>query len=241
MEYLKQNILFLDIETVSEHENFNDMPVGLQSLWSKKSQHQISRNQALTPEVLYQSKAGIYAEFSKVICISIGYLTQDLKTLRVKSFYHKNERSLLNCFVELINKFYFDKTESAFCGHNIREFDIPFLCRRMLKHRITIPTILNLTHTKPWESKHIIDTLALWRFGDYKNYISLDLLANVLAIESSKTDISGADVHEVYYKQKNIARIRDYCEMDVLTTSKIYLRLCQVEIEEPINLLSVNV
>lgn len=215
------NILFLDIETVPQSEFFNDLPEDAQQLFADKTQYQ--RKDDLTPEEFYD-RAGIWAEFGKIICISVGYFTikNAERQFRTKSIIGE-EKQLLEEFNDLV-KNHFSNPAFVFCGHNIKEFDIPYMCRRMLINGINIPEKLQLFGRKPWEIPHL-DTLELWKFGDYKHYTSLKLLTHVLNIPSPKEDIDGSEVRNVYYNEKNIDRIAKYCERDVVAVAQIFLRM----------------
>lgn len=216
-----QNILFLDIETVPQSEFFNELPEEAQQLFADKTQYQ--RKDDLTPEEFYE-RAGIWAEFGKIICISVGYFTikNAERQFRTKSIIGE-EKQLLEEFNDLV-KTHFSNPAFVFCGHNIKEFDIPYMCRRMLINGINIPEKLQLFGRKPWEIPHL-DTLELWKFGDYKHYTSLKLLTHVLNIPSPKEDIDGSEVRNVYYNEKNIERIAKYCERDVVAVAQIFLRM----------------
>ena len=216
-----ENILFLDIETVPEVEHFSDLDKTKQELWELKSQYQ--RKDDFTAEEFY-NRAGIWAEFGKIICISVGYFTfqGDLRMFRVTSF-HGEEKSLLKDFKNLLIS-HFSQAKHLLCAHNGKEFDFPYIARRMIIHGMTLPYKLNLFGKKPWEVPHL-DTLELWKFGDYKNYTSLKLLTNVLGVPSPKDDIDGSEVYHVYYQEKNIDRIIDYCEKDTIAVAQILLRL----------------
>jgi hypothetical protein len=220
------NILFIDIETVPCEDNFGVLDVEMQQLWDQKTQYQ--RKDDFTAEEFYD-RAGIWAEFGKIICISAGYFTTkaDVKNFRVTSFFG-DEVKLLNDFNNLINN-HFNLTQHVLCGHNIKEFDIPFLARRMIVNRIAIPNKLNLFGKKPWEIPHL-DTLELWKFGDYKNFTSLKLLTKILGIPSPKGDIDGSQVGHVYYVEKDTDRIITYCEKDVIAVAQIFLRFRQEDL-----------
>ena len=213
-----EHILFLDIETVGAVESYSHLDEQMKQHWDKKSQW-IKPSEEQTPEQLY-SRSGIYAEFGKVICISVAYLKDE--TLRIKSFVDDDEKKLLEEFATLLNN-HFSKDYHRLCAHNGKEFDFPYLCRRMLLHGIPLPFMLNVTGKKPWETS-FLDTLEMWKFGDYKHYTSLDLLATLFQIPSPKDDIDGSQVHEVYWQTKDIRRIADYCEKDVLTVVQLFLR-----------------
>ena len=230
------NILFLDIETVPQSEFFNDLPEDAQQLFADKTQYQ--RKDDLTPEEFYD-RAGIWAEFGKIICISVGYFTikNAERQFRTKSIIGE-EKQLLEEFNDLV-KTHFSNPTFVFCGHNIKEFDIPYMCRRMLINGINIPEKLQLFGRKPWEIPHL-DTLELWKFGDYKHYTSLKLLTHVLNIPSPKEDIDGSEVRNVYYNEKNIDRIKKYCERDVVAVAQIFLRMRNEPILNKSEIFSVN-
>ena len=216
-----EHILFLDIETVPEYENFQELDDDKQELWTHKSQYQ--RKEDITAEAFYD-RAGIWAEFGKIVCISVGYFSRarETRNLRVTTFYGE-ESSLLKEFKNLLNV-YFNHPKNVLCGHNAKEFDFPYIARRMIIHGISLPYKLNLFGKKPWEIPHL-DTMELWKFGDFKHYTSLKLMANILGIPSPKEDIDGSQIKDVYYIEKDIDRIIKYCEMDVITTVQVFLRL----------------
>lgn len=223
-----QDILFFDIETVSGKAEFSELPETMKMLWKLKANaFTRSYDQPMTDAEVsefYTQKAAIFAEFGKIICISVARFDlkegQDLK-LKVKSFFGHDEKEVLLEFAEMLRKRFY-RDEHRICGHNIREFDVPYLCRRMMVHQIPFPRILNLSGKKPWESTHI-DTMQYWKFGDVKHYTSLNLLANVLGIESPKDDIDGSQVGPVYWRENNLARIVDYCQKDAVTVAQLYL------------------
>jgi len=229
-----RRILFLDIETVSGSEKLEELSPRMQALWRKKARRFIPFDQKNLPEQeidwadLYEDRAGILAEFGKIICISVGFLVSGESgemNMRIKSFSGDNEREVLHQFGDLVKNAFEDRTFSAMCGHNAKEFDLPYIGRRMLIHGMELPPALQFQGKKPWELKHIIDTLELWKFGDYKHFTSLDLLAAIFDIPSPKEDIDGAQVGTVYYHEKDLERISRYCERDVFVTAAVYLRL----------------
>ncbi len=218
------DLLLLDIETVPQYENFDLLPTIWQTLWIDKISKTVPEN--TSPYESYKKKAGILAEFGKIVCISTAFYYDDTNkrtALKVKSLYNNDEKELLQSFIMLCNKVHSRNPHFQFAGHNIKEFDIPYLCRRMVINGISLPEYLSIHEKKPWEVK-MFDTLNFWKFGDYKNYISLHLLANVLALPTSKTDIDGSMVQDVYYIDKNLRRIADYCERDVILTASIILK-----------------
>ncbi|WP_299272345.1 3'-5' exonuclease [uncultured Psychroserpens sp.] len=216
-----ENILFLDIETVPETEHFLELDVIKQELWEHKSKYQ--RRDEFTAEEFYE-RAGIWAEFGKIICISIGYFKHEggIRRFRVTSLYG-DESKILQDFKNLLLT-HFSGHKFLLCAHNGKEFDFPYIARRMIINNIELPNKLNLFGKKPWEVPHL-DTLELWKFGDYKTYTSLKLLTHVLGIPSPKDDIDGSEVYNVYYKLKDIDRIITYCEKDTIAVAQIFLRL----------------
>ena len=223
----KEDLIVIDIETVSSYPDFGAMDFQWQELWTEKNKKQI--NEYTDASSFYQQRAGVMAEFGKIICICIGYFSDSGDVLmKTNLFFGENENQVLNDFIKSIQQL--KKKKIVFAGHNIREFDLPFICRRLLINNIPIPDFLDLQNTKPWDNT-IIDTFQYWRFGDYKNYTSLKLLAKVLGIPSSKDDIDGSMVGPLYWetdsiqKEMNLLRIADYCQKDVEVTTKILFRL----------------
>ena len=218
------NILFLDVETVPQHVSFSELADEWKQLWSHKANFLIKDKEADTPESIY-SRAGIYAEFGKIVCISCGIIPGfgDQKKLSLKSFCGDDEKEILQSFSEMLNRWASDNNK-LLCAHNGKEFDFPYMCRRMIINGMAIPAILKISGKKPWEVPHL-DTLELWKFGDYKNYTSLNLLARTLNIATPKDDIDGSMVAEVYWKQHDLQRIATYCQKDVVTVAQVYLRL----------------
>lgn len=229
------NILFLDIETIPQMPEFSDMDAELQELWAAKTQYQ--RRDDYTAEEFYE-RAGIWAEFGKIVCISAGYFTQksDIRQFRVTSFFG-DEVKILRDFSDLLNN-HFKSAPHLLCGHNIKEFDIPYIARRLIINNLPLPDKLNLFGKKPWEVPHL-DTLELWKFGDYKNYTSLRLLTKILGIPSSKDDIDGSEVARVFYEDGGLDRIVTYCEKDVIAVAQVFLRLRREEILDPSEILHV--
>ncbi len=221
-----ENILFLDIETVPEVENFNDLDDEMKQLFEHKTQYQ--RKEDFTAEAFYD-RAGIWAEFGKIVCISVGYfiIKGDIRNFRVTSFWG-DEKKILTDFANLLNNHY-NQPQHVLCGHNAKEFDFPYIARRMIINNIDIPAKLNLFGKKPWEIAHL-DTMELWKFGDYKHYSSVKLLTKILGIPCPKGDIDGSQVAEVFYIQKDIDRIVTYCEKDTIAVAQIFLRLRREDI-----------
>jgi uncharacterized protein YprB with RNaseH-like and TPR domain len=220
------NILFLDIETVPEQQHYEQLDSDMQQLWEQKTQYQ--RKDDVSGEDFYE-RAGIWAEFGKIITISVGYFVNkaDIRNFRVTSFWG-DEKKILNDFSNLLNT-HFNGAQHLLCGHNAKEFDIPFIARRMIINGIALPNKLDLFGKKPWEVPHL-DTLELWKFGDYKHFTSLKLLTKVLGVPSPKDDIDGSEVARVFYVEKDIDRIITYCEKDVIAVAQIFLRLRREEL-----------
>lgn len=225
--------LIIDIETVSGQKNISDLKDALQEHWERKANFlKLEPVEVDNPNLSYFNRAGIYAEFGKIICIGIGFVNREQKQVRIKSYANDNEAQLLADFLELIHKLEKEhKTNVIFCGHNIKEFDLPYICRRLIVSGFALPESLNLSGLKPWQINHQ-DTLELWRFGDYKHYTSLDLLAQVLDVPSSKTDIDGSEVNTVYWNDNDLNRIAAYCSRDIFTTALVYLRLKQQNVAD---------
>ncbi|NNF31855.1 MAG: 3'-5' exonuclease [Flavobacteriaceae bacterium] len=230
-----EHILFLDIETVPQHATYDQLQETIQQLWEQKTEYQ--RKDDFTPEEFYD-RAGIWAEFGKVICISVGFfnLKGDKRTFRVTS-YHGEEIDILKEFKNLLET-HFNRPHHLLCAHNGKEFDFPYIARRMIINGIPLPSKLNLFGKKPWEVPHL-DTMELWKFGDYKTFTSLKLMAHILGIPSPKDDIDGSQVRNVYYDEKDIDRIIQYCEKDTITVAQIFLKLRNESILEEDEILSV--
>lgn len=222
-----KHILFLDIETVPEEKSFSDVSDLKQKLFADKTKYQ--RKDEFSPEEFYE-RAGIWAEFGKIVCISVGFfeISSKERKFRIKSFYGYDEVKILKDFINLLEQF-FSQKQHLLCAHNGKEFDFPFLARRMIINNISIPEKLNLFGKKPWEVAHL-DTLEMWKFGDYKHYTSLNLLTNILGIESPKGDIDGSQVSNVYYEDNDVERIAKYCENDVLAIAQVLLRFMNLEL-----------
>ncbi|TFG75055.1 MAG: 3'-5' exonuclease [Flavobacteriales bacterium] len=216
-----EHILFLDIETVPEKPSFEELGDLKKELWDQKSRYK--RGEEVTPEEFYDS-AGIWAEFGKIICLSAGYFhfNGETRQFRVTSF-HGEEKKILKEFNTLLDA-HFRHPKYLLCAHNGKEFDFPYIARRMIINHISLPHKLNLFGKKPCEIPHL-DTIELWKFGDFKHYTYLKLMANVLGIPSPKEDIEGSMVRAVYYEEGNLDRIVTYCELDVITLAQVFLRL----------------
>ncbi|HZF63059.1 MAG TPA: 3'-5' exonuclease [Chitinophagaceae bacterium] len=217
------NILFLDIETASQYEGFQHLPPDWQELWEAKAQFLLRNKEGETAESIYE-KAGIYAEFGRIICISCGCIQGygEERKLLIKSFCAESEKKLLAEFAEMLDRWATDN-QKFLCAHNGKEFDYPYICRRMIINGVSIPEVLQIAGRKPWDVRHL-DTLELWKFGDYKSYTSLKLLAKVLGVPSPKDDIDGSQVNAVYWIEKDLDRIVHYCQKDVVTLAQVLLR-----------------
>lgn len=219
------NILFLDIETVAGTKTYQELSDRVRKLWDKKASF-LKATEETTPEQLYE-RAGIYAEFGKIVTIGVGYFHKegDKLQFRVKDISSHNESDVLKEFKQLVEGG-FNQKQLKLCAHNGREFDFPYIARRMVINGIQLPDCLKLAGKKPWEIPHI-DTMDYWKFGDYKNYTSLDLLAAVLGVHTSKDDIDGSQVNQVYYADNDLSRIAEYCKKDVSVMAQVFLKLIQ--------------
>jgi len=217
-----ENLFLLDIETVSGVQHFNLLNDEWKELWSEKILKSLPPD--ITPEEYYPKRAAILAEFAKVVCISTGYFKKENNDwqLRIKSFFSENEKDVLESFTKMLEQLHAKNSRWIFTGHNIKEFDIPFLSRRMLVNNIEIPPYIDFQNMKPWDTP-VLDTLHLWRFGDYKHYTSLKLLAATLGVPSPKDDIDGSKVGEVFWEEKDLQRIAIYCQKDVATVANVLL------------------
>ncbi len=224
-----ENAIYIDIETVPMAKDFETLPQPFRDLWHERFDRQNKEGDLNVNEHFFQN-AGIYAEYGKVICISVGILVKhdNERILRIRSFAGHDEKQVLSDFASMLNKNFTNRSMHFFCGHNINEFDIPFLCRRMLVNGIKLPGSLDISGLKPWEVKNI-DTMLQWKFGDYKNFTSLRLLAALFDIPTPKDDISGKDVGKVYWHENNLERIVTYCQKDVLTVVRLLLKFKGIE------------
>jgi uncharacterized protein YprB with RNaseH-like and TPR domain len=225
------NVLFLDIETVPQYCKYNELPESFSDLWTKKCEILRNNPEEATPEAIY-NRAGIYAEFGKIICISCGYFTTS-KQFRIKSYYGHDEKELLTEFSRMLQNGY-SSPGKLLCAHNGKEFDFPYICRRMIINQLSLPAILDIAGKKPWEVMHL-DTMELWKFGDYKSFTTLNLLAAVFGIPTPKDDIDGSKVWKVYWEEKNLERIVTYCQKDVLTVAQIFKKFRCEELIAPHN------
>jgi len=224
-------VLFLDIETVSGAGTYDGLDDNFKYLWGLKAPGVLKRyGEELTEEenaASYIDKAAIYAEFGKIVCISVGAVYRDndkrLK-IRLKSFANRDEKVLLQEFNAMLDQYYGDVNKQFICGHNIKEFDVPYMCRRIVVNQLPLPKMLQITGKKPWELNHLLDTMTLWKFGDYKSYTSLKLLAGVLGFPTPKDDIDGSQVGRVFWEDDDLDRIATYCEKDVLATAQLFFR-----------------
>jgi DNA polymerase elongation subunit (family B) len=226
-----RDILFLDIETVAHEYDYTQLDERLKIQWARKANF-FKRESQLTDEDIYRERAGIYAEFGRVVCVVVGKFSETESgelVLRTKAYYGDNEKVLLTEFKQMLDKF--DPSTLRLCAHNGKEFDFPYLCRRMLVNCVSIPAALNLSGKRAWEVLHL-DTMELWKFGDYKHYTSLDLLAAIFNIPTSKSDMDGSQVNEVYHQQKGLEKIKDYCVRDVVVLAQLFLKLKCISLEK---------
>lgn len=224
-----KDILFLDIETVSQSYDYDSLDERIKKQWARKAAF-LKKDENQTDEDLFLERSGIYAEFGKIIVIGLGFFHQkgDQLQFRTKALQNDNELGLLEEFRSIITKM---TPDLRLCGHNGREFDFPYLSRRMLINDLSLPDALNLSGKKPWEINHL-DTMDMWKFGDWKHYTSLDLLAAIFRIESSKSGMDGSMVNQVYHKDNDLNKIADYCIRDVVVTAKLYAKLKSIALDD---------
>jgi len=238
METSLSNVLFLDIETVSAKRDFSQLDERLQNAWTKKA---LSLDQECTDAAeAYFKKAAIYAEFGKIIVIGIGYFHTNEKgelCFRTKSLANDQEEALLHSFLEVLHSF--EQKDVFLCAHNGKEFDFPYLCRRLLVNGLQLPNCLQIAGRKPWQVHHY-DTLEMWKFGDRKHFTSLELLAAVFGIPSSKTAIDGSQVNRTYYEDQNINLIADYCRQDVVVLAQLFLKMNGLTLPKQENIIMVD-
>jgi len=224
-------ILFIDIETVPQQPQWEAVNEEMQKLWLYRTNRYRKEEEKI--EDYYAKKAGVYAEFGKIVCISVGIFSRSIDDgelyFRVKSFYGDQEVEILEPFLNMLQQYFKVPYRTYLCGHNIREFDVPFLCRRTLINQLKLPKILDVSALKPWEVPYI-DTMQLWRFGEYRNYSSLHLLATVLNIDTPKNDMEGSQVASVYWQDSDLERIKNYCEKDVFAVAQLILRFKNMDL-----------
>jgi hypothetical protein len=233
-----RDILFLDIETVSMVERHQQLNERFKAQWARKASF-LKRDEGQTDEDLFQERAGIYAEFGKIIVVAIGKYVENESGelgLKTKSFANDNEKVLLEEFRNTLEK---TDPKTKLCAHNGKEFDFPYLSRRMLVHGVSLPTVLNLSGKKSWEIPHL-DTMEMWKFGDYKHYTSLDLLLALFDIQSSKSEMDGSKVNDVYYREHNLNKIATYCVSDVVAIAQLYLKMKGLPLLESKNIVQSN-
>src|SRR5258708_1144720 len=235
LSYPLHTVFFLDIETVSPYALIEEVPDERKNLLRHKAESLNRDKPPITPEEIY-GRAAIYAEFGKIVCISCGIISGSGagKKISLKSFYGDDEKTLLTQFSDLLLKWSSDH-QKYLCAHNGKESDFPYFCRRIIVQGMPIPAVLNLTGKKPWEVQHI-DTMELWKFGEYKSFISLNLLAHTLGIPTPKDDIDGSQVGDVYWSQRDLPRIATYCQKDVITVAQVYLRMHGEPLIQPENI-----
>jgi len=216
-----EKLLFFDIESVSQHKFLKDLPEHQSKLWLSyydNFRERVTDESRITKKMseeevkqeVYRQTAAFFPEFGKVACISMAFLTKDGK-LKFESFSGENEKEIL-----LNTRKIFDKVESLgfeLCGHNIKNFDIPFLAKRYVINELKLPKIFPTYNTKPWELK-VVDTRDVWNFGG-KSIGSLDLICGVLEVESPKNgDVKGDSVTTNFWEGKH-EEIKTYCQKDV--------------------------
>jgi len=214
-------LLFVDIETATQYDSYDELSDDGKAMWMKKMNYPAFEEEFAA---LYQDKGAIYAEFAQVVCISVGFITEDEGTrFRVKAIPGEDEVEILTNFHQLLSEHFYDRFNQFLCGHNLKEFDIPFICRRSMVHNLPLPNLLQIAGYKPWHVHHLLDTMELWKYGDYKHYTSLDLLCHVLGIDSPKSEMDGSMVSQAYWSGQ-LSDIKKYCMQDVVATAQVYMR-----------------
>lgn len=234
-----RDILFVDIETVANTYDYNAMDERMKIQWSRKASF-LRREKDQTDEGIYHERAGIYAEFGKIICIAVGKFFEteagDL-VLKTKAYYGDNEAEILADFKSMIEKM--DAAVLKLCSHNGKEFDYPYICRRMLVNGISLPAALDIMGKRPWEIQHL-DTMEMWKFGDYKHYTSLDLLAAIFNIPTSKNGMDGSQVNVTYHRDNDLQKIKDYCVRDVIVLAQLYLKMRAINLNKELGILNAE-
>ncbi len=237
-----EKILFLDVETVSQVKSYSELNENMATLWNEKydqiKKRSLYKYEEESDALSSLPDMGLFAEFGKIICISVGFLYKQTEedekwSFRVRSITSDNENVILQQFIELLQDVV--KKEFLVCGHNIKEFDVPYIARRLIINNIPLPKFFLKLKGKPWNNP-LLDTMDLWKFGDYKHYTSLNLLCETLGIKSPKEEMSGKDVYQIYYQDHNLDRIAYYCENDVIATAQVYLKLNGKKIIEETNI-----
>lgn len=234
-----RDILFLDIETVANTFEYDSLDERMKVQWSRKAGF-LKRGSDQTDEAVYRDRAGIYAEFGKIVCIAVAKFVETENgelALRTKAYYGHDEKELLQSFKLMVEKM--DPNALKLCAHNGKEFDYPYLCRRMLINGTGLPVALNLMGRKSWDIPHL-DTMEMWKFGDYKHYTSLDLLAAIFDIPTSKGDLEGSQVNEVYHRQEGLIRIKEYCVRDVVVLAKLFLKLKGIGLHHELHIMGAD-
>lgn len=235
-----RNVLFVDVETASAASDYHELEIRMQRLWDKKSLIYSAEGNYSTPE-LYYNKASLHAEFGKIIVISAAYFylndKQDL-CLRVKAFDAPDERTLLEDFVELLKQKHFNSKALRLCAHNGKDFDFPYLSRRMLVNNIEIPDALDIMGKKPWEIQHL-DTMDIWRFGERRETVSLETLAAIFGLPDYTAEMNNNQINDVYYKEKNLEKIASFSKKDVSITAQVYLKLNNIPLIDEQNIFYV--
>jgi len=210
-----EKLLFFDIET-HRVKGWNELSPTLREAFRN---HLYDSNLYTSPEECYNEKAGLHAEFSQVICVSLGYEWES--EFKVISIHGINEIELLIKLSEIFDRFM--KHEYFLAGHNIIGFDIPYLIKRYIINKIKVPKLLNSNGVKSWE-KTEKDTMQLWKFGGWQN-VSLEVISASLGMECKSTKISGKTMYLYDIKDINWEELKKYCESDMKTSYEIYKQI----------------
>lgn len=222
-----RNFLFMDIETARIQDKLTTNTELFKS-WEYKRRKE---GETLVKDLKksFEHKAALYAEFGKVVCISIGKIVDE--KLVVQSYYGDDEKEVLEKIKKVLTAFYKKFPDLMLCGHSIIGFDIPFLMRRMIINGIQVPSFLDLTTSKPWTlSDDIVDIAQIWKTTGFYG-ASLVNMSHAMGLPSPKEDIDGSMVSDTYYREKDgLKRIVKYCEQDVFATVNIVQKLYLSEI-----------
>jgi len=223
-------MLFFDLETASEHKNLEELREAkpkMADLWAKRSDYLRSRwpedNADKTDAELYDDKAALVPEFNRIVCVSFGRLTWEglAPSMVIKSYYGSDEISILDGIENVASKF----TKYKMTGHNIKRFDIPVMCKRLLINGYKLPPYLQVHNKKPWEMP-FVDTSDAWSFGAWQEgFASLELIMTSLGLDSPKDDIRGEEVSGVFWENQEYTRIAKYCEKDVYSLAQALLKM----------------
>lgn len=227
--------MIFDIETVRKTNLFTELSEAQQKVWMKI---RTDRFNDFSLEESYKSKAGLFPEFNKIVCISM-YAPHVPPFFVEEEGNEKPELKFLSAYGDLEEKVlrealaFMSENSTHLVGHGIKRFDIPNLIVKCVQYNIEVPYWLRMYGVKPWESNHI-DTYEVWKGGNFSTTqaASLDSVCAVLGIESPKDDIDGSEVSNLYWSDyggdkhaENLNRIKTYCEKDVRSNYLVFKKM----------------